>query len=160
MCKGAIVLKLQKQALWIEYDLNTYYILLINLNSSDQQWNIRMVQVVSWYSLERPYMLMSCVVGCDRRVLQCVILLFSHLALSVWTSLTLTICLWVCVWEYVCVLSVWSIALAQKERAGRPALCFASCRKLAANCGSMRRWCFVWPDKVQMKLTELQCLPL
>lgn len=47
--------------------------------------------------------------------------------------------------------SLWSAALAQKGRPGCPILCLASCRKLAANCGSMRRCCFVWSDKVQTK---------
>ena len=60
-----------------------------------------------------------------------------------------------CVCVCVCVCPLWSAALAQKGRPGRPILCFASCRKLAANCGSMRRCCFVWSDKVQTKPSGL-----
>lgn len=60
-----------------------------------------------------------------------------------------------CVFVCVCVFLLWSAALAQKEILGRPILCSASCRKLAANCGSMRRCCFVWSDKVQTKPSGL-----
>lgn len=63
----------------------------------------------------------------------------SHFFLSVCTSSILWLCVYVCV--SVCLL--WSGALAQKGRPGHPILCFASCRKLAANCGSMRHCCFV-----------------
>lgn len=38
-----------------------------------------------------------CFEGCDRRVLECVVLLFSHFSLSVSSSLTLAVCLCVCV---------------------------------------------------------------
>lgn len=72
-------------------------------------------------------------------------------------SLSVLPLLWmcVCVGVYVCVCSLWSTALAQKRRPGRPILCVASCRKLVANYGSMRRCCFVWSDKVQPKPSGL-----
>lgn len=95
-------------------------------------------------------LLTVCSEGCDRRVLECVVLLFSHFSLSISSSPTLAACLCVC----VCCL-LWSAALAQKRIPGRPILCSASCRKLAANCGSMRRCCFVWSDKVQTKPSGL-----
>lgn len=97
----------------------------------------------------------------------------SHVFLSLCMSPTLSMCL--CVQEHLCacmacacacaclcecVSSLWSTALAQKGRPGRPVLCFASCRKLAANCGSMRRCCFVWSDKVQTKPSGLPCCSL
>lgn len=71
----------------------------------------------------------------------------------IFLSLSVPHLLWLCV--CVCVFLLWSAALAQKEILGRPILCSASCRKLAANCGSMRRCCFVWSDKVQTKPSGL-----
>lgn len=45
-------------------------------------------------------LLIVCFEGCDRRVLECVVLLFSHFSLSVSSSLTLAVCLCVCVCSF------------------------------------------------------------